>query len=318
MALFQNPVPTRQPPLDGDPKVFTRPWILYFESLTRSVSLLSERISAGSAGGGGGLSLEGEDGDPGPPGPPGLPGPTGPSGPSGTGIPGLDGEDWDGVIIPGPSGVQGTIGPQGPSGPSGSGIPGADGEDWDGIIIPGVAGPQGPAGAGDWTRLSQIVASGSPATIDFTGISGAYSSIKVIWAAQDTQAGTADVVVSMKVNNDATAANYTTVNRIGSNNGTAFSSNVAATTSGVYVGAMPQTGLTTVPGIGEITIPGYAGTTFMKSLFAVAHDELSTTAGIIVTLGARWKSTSAITRLTFSTAGTAFADGSTFTLYGLT
>jgi len=44
----------------------------------------------------------------------------------------------------------------------------------------------------------------------------------------------------------------------------------------------------------------------------------STGNGLLIFIGmARWKSTAAITRLTFTTDGTAFTNGSTFTLYGI-
>lgn len=178
--------------------------------------------------------------------------------------------------------------------------------------------PSNPLTSGSVVKLSQIVTAASQATVDFTSISGSYSSLKVLWFAQDTQAGTSVVDIRLKINNDGTSGNYTAVSRIGSENGTAFANTNAASAAGVQVGNLPQSGNTSVTAEGEVTLIGYADTTFHKRIRATATLDSGTLNGTVFGVeGARWKSTSAINRLTFTAGGTAFTDGSTFTLYGL-
>jgi hypothetical protein len=169
------------------------------------------------------------------------------------------------------------------------------------------------------TRLAQVVTTGSQATVDFTSISGAYSSLKVEWTAKNTLAGSSEASLRCKVNNDGTAGNYTVTSRSGSFNGTAFDTTSAASAAGWDVGILPNAGDASVPGNGELVIAGYAATTFHKRFLATGGTDgtADNASGAVWVYSGRWKSTAAITRLTFSTDGTAFVDGSIFTLYGI-
>jgi hypothetical protein len=172
-----------------------------------------------------------------------------------------------------------------------------------------------PAGTG-MVRLAQVVTSGSQATVDFSGISGSYSTLKLVWLAQDTAAGTSSNTLYLKVNNDGTSGNYTSANRIAAVNAAAGVTDLAAAAAGMQFADLPNAGNTGIAGSGEVTIVGYAGTTFHKNVFSVWRAE-STSFKEVAVYGARWKSTSAITQLTVGTSGTAFTDGSVFTLYGI-
>ena len=67
----------------------------------------------------------------------------------------------------------------------------------------------------------------------------------------------------------------------------------------------------------RVEIPNYAGTTFYKNVTSWgAEVRVASTGQLIETLSGYWKSTSAITRLTFI-APTSFVNGSVFTLYGV-
>lgn len=178
------------------------------------------------------------------------------------------------------------------------------------ITVPG-------GGTGDWVKLSQITTSASQASADFTSISAAYSALKVLWQAQDTHTGTSIQDLFLKINNDGTSGNYTATSRIGSQNGGAFASTNAASANGVSIGSIPQAGNTSIIASGEVTLVGYAGTTFHKRIVSLCATDDGTNNGTVYNSGARWKSTAAISRLTFIPAGTAFTDGSQFTLYGL-
>ncbi len=169
-----------------------------------------------------------------------------------------------------------------------------------------------------WVQLSQIITSGSQATVDFTSISGAYSSLKVIYEAQDTQGGTSFVFLRVIVNNDTTSGNYTAMSRSGSSNAVAVVATGAASALGVPVGGNPQSGNTNISGGGEVTFPSYARTVFHKRILGLFGVDDGTSNGTLFISTSRWKSTAAITRLTFTTDGTAFTNGSMFTLYGIT
>lgn len=166
-------------------------------------------------------------------------------------------------------------------------------------------------------QIQQIITAASQATVDFTSIPATYSSIEIEWISRDTQGGTGVVGFDVKINNDGTAGNYTSVFRIGSQNAASFASNIAAAATGVQMGAHPQDGNTAgMAGTGVLQIIGYANTTWHKRLMSRLASDDATSNGLTSTHNARWKSTAAITRVTFTSGGTAFKNGSIFTLYG--
>lgn len=227
----------------------------------------------------------------------------------------------DGEGEPGPPGIQGKDGAAGAQGRDGVTLFPFDGEDGDQFGFPGPKGDTGATGAagasGAWTQLAQIVTASSATTVDFTSISGSYNTLKVLAFHADTATGTGRSTVRVILNNDSTAANYTSAQRAGAQNGVALVSALASSTKGVQVGSSPNAGTTGATGSLELTLIGYAGTTFQKTIagwFAEEDDGANGTLGSHVS---RWKSTSAVTRITFQTDGTAFTDGSTFTLYGV-
>lgn len=171
--------------------------------------------------------------------------------------------------------------------------------------------------SGDWILLASVITSGSQASVDFTSISGAYASLKVIWAAQDTHSGSSIQDLFAKINNDGTSGNYTSTSRIGSQNGGTFSSTNAATANGVAIGSIPQAGNTNILGGGEVTFPYYASSAFHKRIFSICGTDDASNNGTIYNCEARWKSNTAISRITFIAGGTAFTDGGLFSLYGL-
>ena len=166
-------------------------------------------------------------------------------------------------------------------------------------------------------KFSQIVTTGNQVSVDFINIPVGYTTIKVVWMGQDTTAGASGSSLRMRLNNDSTAADYTASFRSGSSGGTGFSSSVASSTKGQEVGQLPNVGNTTISGMGEIRIPSYAATIFHKVWSAIVGDEVNTPSqlGQTWTASGRWASTAVINRITFLTDGTAFSDGSVFTLY---
>lgn len=182
-----------------------------------------------------------------------------------------------------------------------------------------TAASNGSGGSSGFTQLAQIITAGSTNSVDFTSISGSYSVLKVIFSAQDATSNTSGAVLSLKINNDGTAGNYDSTMRIGSQNGSSFASAVSATSAGAYAGSITSAGNANYFAQGEIVLVNYANTSFYKNFHGTTWGNIGASSGLgtIVTFGADWKSTSAITRLTFSTLLN-FTNNSVFTLYGLT
>lgn len=166
----------------------------------------------------------------------------------------------------------------------------------------------------DLVKLNEIITSGSQATVDFTNINQNFRHLKIIYAAQDTAAGSTFASLFMKINNDGTSGNYQTTVRAYSLNGTLDGSGVAPTSSGGWVGLLNTS--TNYMGTGEINVPDYVRTVFQKGYFGVWADLTAFNGVFAGSFGGFWKDNSAINRLTFSTANN-FLDNSVFTLYGL-
>lgn len=169
--------------------------------------------------------------------------------------------------------------------------------------------------SGGLTKIQQIVCSGSQATVDFSSIPAIYSALRVEYIARDTQGGTALTNMRLKINGDATAGNYTASSYAATINGAANNGTVAASVKGFFVLGMPQDGQAAgMAASGMTQFIGYA-TAWHKHMLGRGGYE-DTGGQTTITLTGRWKSIAAINQLTFATDGTAFKDGSVFTLYG--
>jgi hypothetical protein len=163
-------------------------------------------------------------------------------------------------------------------------------------------------------QIAQIVTSGSQATVDFTSIGSGYTDLRVTWQARSNYVGAFEGM-RLKMNNDGTSGNYTVGQYNNAMTTTLSAGTDAISSSGAGVGGV---GGTTSPSnfgsFGEVVIPNYAGTTFYKGISTLLRFD-SASSGYNQTETWFWKSTAAITRLTFSVP-TSFVNGSTFTLYG--
>lgn len=179
--------------------------------------------------------------------------------------------------------------------------------------------PPGTSGGGDMVKIAQVVTSSSAGTITFSSIPGTYSNLKIfIMGRFSDSAGLLGLM--MKVNSDATSGNYSPEQFLDGASGSAIASTDAATSAGAVTGFMSGvSGLAAAISATEILIPTYAGTTFHK---VVQFQSTARTSGPVLRVrlgGFVWLSTSAITRLDITPASgaTAFADGTTATLYGM-
>lgn len=175
-----------------------------------------------------------------------------------------------------------------------------------------------PSASSGMTRLAQVITSGSAATVSFTSISGAYTDLYITYQSRDTGSG-GNFSCQLKINSDATAANYSKAESVFGLQGTVAPghNDLASSTSGCPIFEHPgSTATANTASTGSITIPNYAGTTFFKTAVS-AYGGTNSANQYYESFAFTWKSTSAITRLDF-TPNTAFVNGSTFTLYGIT
>lgn len=182
------------------------------------------------------------------------------------------------------------------------------------IIDSGVS----PTSLGGFVRLSQQILSGDAASVSFTGISQAYSMLKIIGYGRSTQA-TTFANVFIQINGDG-SANYD-YQYMSGNNTTVAGASAQAQTSG-FCGLFPGTSSTRTTQVGmfEILIPMYALTAFEKqiqSLFSVSESTANVGQQIVASL-VTWRSAAAINRVDFIPGANNFKAGSVFTLYGIT
>lgn len=173
---------------------------------------------------------------------------------------------------------------------------------------------------GAMTLIERIVVSGSPnGSITFSGIPSGYKDLMIVFQARDTNNTNADGSSRMIINGDTTAANYTSTQYTIGSGATTTTNTAAASSSGIVVANIPGViNQANALASGRILIPNYAGTTFYKSF--LTQYESCFNSGFTISAGVMtgiWKSTTAINSITISCSYTAFADGSTFSLYGM-
>lgn len=157
-----------------------------------------------------------------------------------------------------------------------------------------------------------ITASGSISSVTFSSIASTYKHLEVRAYINATVGG-----LYLQINSDTATSNYYSINYT---IGDAFEWAYTAAQEGVYLKAAASTVTTNFQGC-KITLPNYANTTRWKQVTKTNTilSEGTTITDIYVTeTNARWKSTSAITSLTF-TPGVAqtFDAGTVFSLYGV-
>ena len=175
-----------------------------------------------------------------------------------------------------------------------------------------------PAGGG-MVKIAKVVTTSSQATIAFNSIAGTYTDLLLVISGRDTNAGVASAGLMIGFNSDTTAGNYTSSNYVEGSASAATSGTHAAATTGCYIGYIPGT-LNSAQAVGvvRIEIPNYAGAVFHKIMQSQTYEDLANGSSLATDiLGAKWKSTAAITSILLTAGGTAFVDGTTATLYGL-
>jgi hypothetical protein len=169
-------------------------------------------------------------------------------------------------------------------------------------------------------KLGKVVCVGGETTITFNNIPQSFSDLRLVITGCDTNSGIGDSNLYLKVNGDGTSGNYVNVAREYTNGTTVFASQPSSSANGGVCGFLPGTNLdANAVGSAEISILNYAGTSFRKYVHAVSSEQYygsAMTQNVSVSSFV-WANTAAITSLMLTAGGTAFAAGTTATLYGL-
>ncbi len=156
------------------------------------------------------------------------------------------------------------------------------------------------------------VGAGGTSTITFSSIPSTYSHLQIRILSRSTFA-TFNTSVIIRANSDS-ASNYS-YHSLSGDGASASSYGVATDTLGIsqmYPGASATSGIF---GTGVIDILDYANTNKYKTIRSLAGYDRNG-AGIIAFMSSGWRSTSAISTLTFTTDGN-FAQYTSIALYGI-
>lgn len=167
--------------------------------------------------------------------------------------------------------------------------------------------------------LRRIVTINSATKADFSGIPPNFWGLQLTYTCRDTTAGTGNSAIYLMVDGDVTAANYSSAQRTGAQGGVAFANLTApAANLGSFIGGMPNNGNTAGWwACGEINLPDYSNSLSNRIWYYVNTYTTGPLVGSTETGGGRWNFIAPINRLTVNSGGTAFLDGSTFSLYGI-
>ncbi len=162
--------------------------------------------------------------------------------------------------------------------------------------------------------IATVTASGGETSLGFTSIPGTYTSLQIRGIARDTDAGTGWNFGGITVNND-TGSNYAS-HFLRGNGSAAAASGSASVTTGNGILAIGNGSTAGIFGVAIFDIHDYASTTRYKTIRSFIGGD-SNGAGLVYLTSTLWQSTSAITSIQIREGATAFAAGSTFSLYGI-
>jgi len=177
------------------------------------------------------------------------------------------------------------------------------------------ATPAGGGGGGALTLISEVVTSGSQASVTFSSISSSYRDLEIRVRGRST--GATNVVdVGLQFNSD-TGGNYQWERVHSYSTGTSFTQSTGQTS--LLIGNLDAaTATANYAGGIHATLFDYRGTTFFKEVASYWGNTLGTGsfnvgAGVY---GGAWASTSAINAVKVILSSGAFVDGSVVSLYG--
>ncbi len=164
--------------------------------------------------------------------------------------------------------------------------------------------------------IATVTGNGSATTLTFSSIPGTYQHLQIRGIVKRTGTSTTTANFDMQFNSD-TATNYQ--NHYLQGDGAAVSAGAGANQNqcNIYSTIVGSgTGMTNILGVLIIDILDYASTSKYKTVRTLSGADLNTTNGTLTFSSSAWRSTSALTSITF-TAPSAFTTSSTIALYGI-
>jgi hypothetical protein len=173
---------------------------------------------------------------------------------------------------------------------------------------------QGGGAPSTFELISTTVASGSSTSVTFSSIPATYKHLQVRMTMRGVAATTADIINLLQFNGD-TASNYAWHFLEG--NGSALSSIAGSDVTSIRAAGFPGGSSTASSFSGAILdILDYADSNKFKTARLLSGSNTSTARNIRLSSGL-WRSTSAISSLTFTSNNGNYASGSRFSLYGI-
>ena len=165
--------------------------------------------------------------------------------------------------------------------------------------------------ASTYEKIATTTLGSDTATVTFSAISGSYTDLVLVLMTRCTGAqNSAGMDLLCTVNSDS-GSNYSQTNLTG--NGSAASSNRNTNATSFFLGSTSNKSTNDWP-IVRASFNNYSNTTTYKSVL-IRQD---TSESYTVAKAGLWRSTSAITSLSFTVESSlSFKSGSTFTLYGI-
>ena len=173
-------------------------------------------------------------------------------------------------------------------------------------------------GGGAFESIATVTGNGSSSTLTFSSIPSTYASLQIRAIGRDTNAGTAAGNFLMRFNSDS-GANYSRHNLRGTGSAVAAGGATGATNINLNSFAWFSGTAANIFGAAIVDIHNYASTTQNKTVRALlgVNDNGSSGNEQITLASAAWFNTAAVNTITLVSDGTAFATGSTFSLYGI-
>ena len=168
--------------------------------------------------------------------------------------------------------------------------------------------------------IATVTAAGGEASLSFTSIPQGYKSLQIRAIARDTYANTQGAYdVGIQLNND-TATDYAYHQLLG--NGSAAVATGGVSSNSMYwpsLSSSSNASNTTFYGAGYCDIIDYSSTTKNKTIRTMSGFNFNTTSTAyrVQLSSGLWINTAAITSIKLLPGVTAFAAGSTFSLYGV-
>lgn len=163
------------------------------------------------------------------------------------------------------------------------------------------------------TASYESIASSSPSgvsTLTFSSIASTYIALQVRWSFINSAAAS----MTMELNGNTSAIyDYHALN---TNGATVTATNKATDANSMQVQGYYPT-ITTYPNVGILDLFNYKSTTTNKSMRVFAGASDNSTSGSVQLRSGDFRSTSAVTQISFLLSTGTFSAGSTFALYGI-